>query len=118
MAASTRHSLDSGKTWKTKAPITAQSALGLFRVASSSCCSSACLRQDTCKIDRADLRVLFPQNAVEVQQAARVGGSNVLGARRFSIARFCVPHRAGDHRKFRGERAAETAAILAIGHFH
>jgi len=60
MAASTRHNLYSGKTSKTDGHAIARLALGLFRVASGGCCSSGCLRQDTCEVDGANLGVLFP----------------------------------------------------------
>jgi len=52
-----------------------------------------------------------------MHEAARIVRDDVFRAGLDGRRAFHVTHRGGDHRKFRSERAAKTAAGLGFGHF-
>lgn len=58
-------------------------------------------------------RTAKPQDPVEMEQAARVGGDQIFRAGGFGVAGFDFAHGRGNHAEFHGKRAAEAAALLA-----
>src|SRR5581483_8294070 len=57
-----------------------------------------------------------PAPAGEVEEAARVAGRYVLGAGGGGLGQLVVGHRRRDLAVLGGERAAEAAALLGLGH--
>ena len=56
------------------------------------------------------------EQALDVHQAARIVRDDIFRAGLDGGRAFHIAHRGRDHRELRGERAAETAAHLGLGH--
>src|ERR1035437_577996 len=71
--------------------------------------------QDLGEADSFSRLALARQQTLDVHQTARIAGDDVFRAGLGGGGAFHFAHRGRDHRKFRGKRAAETAA-RNLGH--